>query len=218
MPGDKMRTFGLIPLKSESKRFPGKNFSVLNGKSLIVNTLKKMLGSIDTVFILTDDPERISFILKMHEYKPKEYSEIYTKENIESGIYIVPRSKESCNSFAQTENVVDEFINYIRFFDEDYTIVICQVTSPNWESHVLKYALHKHDYYKYEKTIISVSPDYKPNGCFYIFTKNKFLKYRKIYSPDLYLVLLDWKQCTDIDYEYQLRIAEALDKGDCDEL
>lgn len=218
MPGDKMRTFGLIPLKSESTRFQGKNFSDLNGKPLIVNTLEKILTCLDTVFISTDDPERMSFILKTYNYKPKEYSEIYAKDNIESGIYIILRSSESCRPDSPTEVVVNELIDYLRFFVEDYSIVLCQVTSPNWESHVIKYALHKHEYYKYEKTIISVSPDYKPNGCFYIFNKSKFLKYHKIYSPDLYLVLLDWRQCTDIDYEYQLRIAEALDKGDYDEL
>lgn len=199
---EELTKIGLIPIRSGSKRFPGKNFMSFNNTTLIQNTINKLKeAGVNHIYILSDDIE-----------KPKELFD--SKDN---GITLIKRP----GILSRDESTTDEVINYFLFntpTDGNFTIVLCQVTSPNWGSHILKYALHKHDYYKHEKTLVSVSPDYKPNGCFYIFTKSKFLKYNKIYSPDLYLVILDWKQCTDIDYEYQLRIAEALDKGDYDEL
>ena len=210
-----MRSFGVIPVKSESTRFPEKNFSEFNEKTLIVNTLEKMLKHIDTIFISTDDPDRVRAMLELHGHKPKTASDL--TDNLESGTYVLYRSKDLCKPDTPADDVIFNITEYLNFFFEDYVIVLCQVTSPNWKSHMLKYALYKHEQFKYKKTIVSVSPDYKPNGCFYIFTKSKFLEYQRIYTPDLYLVVLDWKQSTDINYIHQLFIAEALSKGDYDE-
>jgi len=210
-----MRTIGIIPIKSKSTRFPGKNFSDFNGKTLIVNTLEKMLKHIDTVFISTDDPISVTDMLKIYGYTTKEKFDL--TDDIESGIYVLFRDEKLCQPDTPTDDVIHDLIKKLSFFDEDYIIALCQVTSPLWKPHTLRYAIHRHECYKYEKTIISVSPDYKPNGCFYIFTKSKFLKYQQIYAPDLYLVVFDWKQCADIDYAYQLFIAEAIARGDYDD-
>ncbi len=212
-----MRTFGIIPVKKDSTRFPEKNFYELCGKPLIVNTIEKMLKYIDTIFISTDDPDRVKCIVESNGHKTNGDSDINYK--IDPGIYIIKRSKELCKPETPTDDVIYNLIEQLSFFDEDYTIVLCQVTSPNWSSHKLIYALEKHKSYEHKlnKTVISVNPDYKPNGCFYIFTKSKFMKYQYIYTPDLYLVVMDWKESSDIDFMYQLFISEALKKGDYDE-
>lgn len=203
-----MRTFGIIPVKSESIRFPDKNFSDFNGKPLIVNTLEKMIEYIDSIFISTDNPSRVKEILDIHNIR---VNKPILDSKIENGVYIILRSKDLCKPETPTDDVIYDLIKRIDL-KEDYIIVLCQVTSPNLKPYTLKHALEECSSFP-DETIISVSPDYKPNGCFYIFTKYKFLRYQHIYAPNLYLVVLDWEQSADIDYAYQLFIAEAIKEG-----
>ncbi len=215
-----MKTIGIIPVKTQSTRFPGKNFSEFNEKTLLTNTIEKMLHHVDTIIISTDDTDKVKNIIDC--FIPSMQPSIFTEPNgikeLKKGIYILHRNKELCTPETPTDDVIcNIIINKLGFIKEDYTIALCQVTSPNWESRVLGYALERHESFNYEKTIISVSPDYRPNGCFYIFTKNKFMEYQHIYAPDLYLVVLDWKQCADIDYRHDLYIAEAVSKGEYDD-
>lgn len=191
-----LKIYGLIPLKSTSTRFPGKNFSKFCNTTLLDNTIKKLYDNVDYIFISTDIPNLIE---NKHDTK----------------IFIVPRPGEFVTPDSTQDSVVKDFIDQIdRMNNDDYIIILCQVTSPNWSSHRLKYAINKLK--QHNKTIISVSENYHPNGCFYIFTKDMFLEHNSIYNHDdgIYLISIPSHESIDIDYEYQLRIAEAIQRGD----
>jgi len=190
-----MRTIGIIPVRSRSRRFPGKNFSSFNGTTLIENTIAKLRKArIDDIIISTDAIQKV----------------------IGLPVMVMERPKELAQDDSKVEDVILDVIKKIQAPpDEDYIIVLAQVTSPNWSPHSLLYAINKLEDKKVD-SVISVSPDYKPNGCFYIIKKSTFLSSKKIYSPNMYLVMLDWNEATDIDYEYQLYIAETIARGNYD--
>lgn len=204
-----LKTYGLIPVKSQSTRFPDKNFSEFcsptNGlrSNLISNTINKLLKArIDKIFISTDTPEKVN-------------EKIVSPPAAFDNLYILKRPKELATPETTQDEVIHDFISQLSI-EKNYVIILCQVTSPNWYPHRLSYALNKLK--QHRKTIVSVSPDYKPNGCFYIFTKEMFLQHQSIYNHDngIYLVVIPWKESTDIDYPYQLPIAEAINKGNYD--
>jgi CMP-N-acetylneuraminic acid synthetase len=190
-----MEIMGLIPIRSGSKRFLDKNFSNFCGTTLIDYTIKRMISAGITeknITISTDVPDRIK------------------------SRYIVNvkiRPDELAKDDSTADSVVGHFINNYQISD-DYIIVMCQVTSPTWLPHNLTSAINIFD--QVNKPVISVSPNYQPNGAFYIFKKTHYLQHNSIYIHDsgIYLFKLLWKESVDIDYPYQHSIAEAIKKGD----
>lgn len=197
-----MKTIGIIPIRSNSKRFPGKNFSSFNGTTLIENTVNKLVkAKVDEIVISTDAPEKVrETIIAPHD-----------------NLYIYERPKELAQDDSKIEDVILDVIEKMTILpEEDFIIVLSQVTSSNWSPHSLIYAIHKLENKKVD-SVVSVSPDYKPNGCFYVIKKSTFLLHKKLYLPNMYLIDLNWKESTDIDFEYQLCIAESIARGNIDE-
>lgn len=198
-----MRTIAIIPVRSGSKRFPGKNFSLFNDTTLIYNTVNKLVKArVNEIIISTDVPEKVRSILIT---PPAAFNQLYVYE----------RPEELAQDNSKIEDVILDVIEKNQS-DEDYIIVLAQVTSPNWSSHSLIYAINRLEDKKVD-SVVSVSPDFKPNGCFYVIKKSTFLLYKKLYLSNMYLIDLSWKESTDIDFEYQLHIAEAISKGNIDE-
>lgn len=194
-----MKKIAIIPLKSDSKRFPRKNFKLIDGKSLLMNTIDKLYeAGVDMIIISTDIEEEV-----FHMITPT------------ARFIFIYNRPENLMGDAKTEQVVMDIINETETNSlsllKDYTIVLTQVTSPLWKPHRLKFAIEKlkHDGID---SVVSVSPDYSPNGCFYVFNKNTFLKHNKFFTNNTYLVSLPWKESIDIDYEHELSIANALSK------
>lgn len=200
-----MKTIGIIPIRSGSKRFPGKNFSSFNGTTLIKNTVDKLLKArVDEIYISTDVPDKVK-------------ANVVTQPAAFDNLYISERPKELAQDDSKTEDVILDVIESLtENHNDDYIIVLAQVTSPNWKPHSLLYAINKIIDKKVD-SVVSVSPDFKPNGCFYVIKKSTFLLHKKLYLPNMYLVDLTWKESADIDFEYQLYIAEAIARGNYDE-
>lgn len=200
-----MTTIGFIPIRTGSKRFQKKNFSKFLDTTLLQNTVDKLIkAGINKIYISTDDFEAVKDFAVINKFKDK--------------VIIFQRPHELASDETITDLVVNDFIHQIGILYDDtivFTIVLCQVTSPNWSAHRLIYALHRHE--EKNKVVISVSPNYEPNGCFYIFTKEQFEHSYSILNNDLYLVVLNWDESIDIDYSYQLHIAEAIATNSKDE-
>lgn len=189
-----MRTIAIIPVRSNSKRFPRKNFSLFNDTTLIENTIAKLKkAKIDEIIISTDVPEKV----------------------IRYPVMVMKRPSELAQDDSKIEDVILDVVEKIQD-PEDFIIVLAQVTSPNWSPHSLIYAIHKLENKKVD-SVVSVCPDFKPNGCFYVIKKSTFLLHKKLYLPNMYLIDLNWKESTDIDFEHQLYIAEAIARGNIDD-
>ena len=203
-----MKTIGIIPVRKGSNRFPGKNFSAFNETTLIRNTIDKLVRArVDEIYISTDAPEEVK-------------ANVVTPPAAFNKLYILDRPTELAQDDSKIEDVILDVIEKLQYPpEEDYIIVLAQVTSPNWSPHSLIYAIHRLED-KNVDSVISVSPDLKPNGAFYVFKKSTFLIHilihNKIYSPNMYLVQLDWDESADIDFEYQWYIAQTIARGNYD--
>lgn len=203
-----MKKVAMIPLKSDSVRFPDKNFKSINGKPLIINTIDKLNeANIDTIIISTDSAQRTNSILETKNID-------YHTSNV---IYMHDRLHNLMGD-TKTELVVHDITKEIdadkgiHLNNKDYIIVLTQVTSPLWNPSKLKLALYKLDTTDAD-SVISVSPDYMPNGCFYVFRKSTFLQSNKIFTDKSFLITMPWEESVDIDFEHELSISNALTRG-----
>lgn len=108
-----MKKIAILPIRSGSKRFPGKNFYPILGEPLYKIVLQKLLTSkiFDSVIVATDESHKIAAQC----------------EGL--GIEIFQRSPSSSSDNAQTEEVISEIIPYYKFGREDW-ICLFQATNP----------------------------------------------------------------------------------------
>ena len=127
-----MKKIAILPIRSGSKRFPGKNFIPIIGTSLYKIVLKKIIaaGIYDDIVIATDNPKRVS------------------NECADLDIKIFHRSELSSSDFAQSEDVLNEVINYYKI-SKDSWITLFQATNPFLKSKYLiqmNEAINKNSY------------------------------------------------------------------------
>tara|TARA_E500000331_G_scaffold355009_1_gene409467 strand:+ start:145 stop:804 length:660 start_codon:yes stop_codon:yes gene_type:complete len=108
-----MKNIAIIPLRENSKRFPGKNFFTIKDDPLYGLVAKVAIKSkvFDSVFVGVENPEVI------HDY---------CKDN---NISLYKRSKKSAKDNAQTEEILLEFIESKMLKDDDWVTII-QATCP----------------------------------------------------------------------------------------
>jgi len=123
------------------------------------------------------------------------------------------RSPETSGSDASTFEVIREVMQQLSYNEEKYdTICILQPTSPLLQPATLKHALYTY-YSKKYPGLVAVNNHYKPCGSFYILNKDSFVKHENIWMPELAIYVINEKEAIDIDYIYDLRIAEAVHRG-----
>jgi CMP-N-acetylneuraminic acid synthetase len=85
-----MKKIAILPIRSGSKRFPGKNFFPILGVPLYKLVLKKIIAAniFDDIVIATDEPDRV------------------LDECNDLNIKIFHRSESSSSDFAQSEDIL----------------------------------------------------------------------------------------------------------------
>lgn len=108
-----MKKIAILPIRSGSKRFPGKNFFPILGIPLYKLVLKKIIAAniFDDIVIATDEPDRV------------------LDECNDLNIKIFHRSESSSSDFAQSEDILSEVIGYYKF-SKDSWITLFQATNP----------------------------------------------------------------------------------------
>tara|TARA_B100001989_G_scaffold37351_1_gene22417 strand:+ start:28571 stop:29227 length:657 start_codon:yes stop_codon:yes gene_type:complete len=108
-----MKNIAIIPIRENSKRFPGKNFYTIGDDPLfgLVGKLALKSKIFSDVYIAIEDPSKI---------------DDYCNEN---GLKVFVRSASSATDDAQTEDVLLEFVNS-KFVNEKDWITLIQATCP----------------------------------------------------------------------------------------
>lgn len=109
------RILALIPARGGSKRLPGKNTKLINGKPLIAWTIEAAKNSkyIDTVVVSTED----NTIAKI-------------SANCGATIPFI-RPKELATDNASTKSVIEHCLNHLKSAEDNYDVfILLQPTSP----------------------------------------------------------------------------------------
>lgn len=218
----------IIPARGGSKRLPGKNIKLLNGKPLIQWSIEAALQSklFDRIIVSTDAIE--------------------IKDAAERAGAEVPylRSAELSSDTATTDDVVRDVVQWLeKQGTEVSTVTILQPTSPlrTAKNIIDAFALMQE---KQARAIISVCslehpiqycnalpddlsldnfidvanlkrtqdlpPYYRLNGAIYLFQRDYVSHFRNIYSKGTYAYVMSKSQSVDIDEEIDFEFAQLL--------
>ncbi len=192
----------IIPARRESKRLPGKNKVQLSGGlTLWQNTVYIARNAgIKNIAVSTDDHDILDQIA-------------LSNINQEPKILQLMRSPDTAEDDAAMSDVIREVMQQIAHLTLKYdTICLLQPTSPLLQHITLRHAIHEYYSQKYS-CLVAVDRDYNPCGAFYILNRDSFYQHANIWMPGLAVYTVDEKQAIDIDYIWDLRIAEAIING-----
>jgi CMP-N-acetylneuraminic acid synthetase len=191
---------GVIPAKKTSRRFPRKNFMTFQHTTLLAHATRKLREVCDLVVISTDDVEAVREALRDCQDVPARPLEIRE------------RSPDLAQDDTPTEAVVLDVLAHLNIADG--WVVVSQVTSPLWTPEQLRTALKElnqiESRYGDWNHLVSVNPAYQPNGCFYVTTIQTLKHTGTLFGPRTMLFPMGWSDSIDIDYPYQLDIAESV--------
>lgn len=192
----------LVPVKERSVRYPGKNFAKFMDTTLLSHAVKKLniIPHITQIIISTDAGKKVANTLQDD------------RTDVEK-VTILERPPHLCDDITTTDAVVHHVISRQITMDPDEIMVVTQVTSPLWYPSDLINALVDFVNEK-RQTTVTVNPEYQPTGCFYIFRKQAFMMYHRIYAGKVFLWTLPYERSLDIDYPFQLPVAEAVERRD----
>jgi CMP-N-acetylneuraminic acid synthetase len=192
-----MRTIAIVPAKGESTRFPGKNFAPFLDTNLLAHAVEKLLAVCDEVLISSDTPYQA--FRALDKIAPEHRGRVGVAE----------RDPSLAQQETPTEAVVADLLARRDDIKPDDIIVLSQATSPLWRRESLEQAIAWFIANK-PKALIAVTPDLRPCGAFYLFTKEEFLEEKAIYRPGVAIRMIPFAEGVDIDYSYQLHLAEAI--------
>jgi len=221
------RTIALIPARSGSKRFPGKNMHPFNGRPLTDWTLEfaRTCGLFDEIYINTDMDE--------------------VKALVKGGIRYCPRPPELAHDRATLLDVI-RYTCLSEKLDNDDILVLLPVTGPLRTKDEIRAGLDAFSNSGCDRTVVSVniSPypagmlwsmgvdsvmeplfhdsyqttqkqqhqdTYQFNDLFVIDSVEGFLSpERNLFGDEPMAVVIPMERSMPIDYEYQFLLAECL--------
>ena len=199
--------FCLIAARGGSKRLPGKNTMLLNGKPLIAHSIEqaKISGICDLIAVSSDDKKIL--------------------DAATSADWLIQRPPELATDTASSLDVI---LHAIKSADKKYdTIIYLQATSPLRLPEDIKKAVQIFEE-KPVSNLISVfktkelgagsnnlgKDKYDINGSIYIWDIKKFLVDPKIIYHDTKLMEMPALRSVDIDYAHDFKLAEILMAGE----
>lgn len=186
----------IIPCRAGSQRFPHKNTALFQGVPLVVNTINiAWEAELNNILVSTDD---------------KDVMDLCDANNVR----YTSRPAELCGPDAKSEDVVAHAAEYAQYdlslkFD---SICLMQVTSPLLNAGTLKTAVKLYLAQKLD-SLTAVDSRYQPVGAFYITKEPGFTRTKSFYQENGGLYKLPAKQCLDVDYKYQIQIANQVASG-----
>jgi CMP-N-acetylneuraminic acid synthetase len=121
-------------------------------------------------------------------------------------VTVLDRPPEMCQDDTTSEQAVRWVLT--QYPDED-SFVLMQATSPCLKASTLVTAHATFQLNRFA-ALVSVSPAYQPNGCFYFCTTEAFRRYGSWWNLATSLYRMSWEESIDVNYPYELSIASAV--------
>lgn len=214
----------IIPARKGSKRFPGKNKVLLNGKPLFQHSIDYAISEgilPENIWINSDDEE----ILELGSH---------------FGIRAYSRNSRLADDFTPTVNVLEDQLNYfqehrincdavvllqvtnplrpeglvrkaLQVFEQSSTSSLCTFSPLNKKFGTIKDSHFEPKNYSPGQRMQDIEPLYYENGLLYISSSKLILKEKKIIGDDVYPFVVDHVFANvDIDEPNDLLLAEFL--------
>ena len=227
-----MKILAIVPARGGSKRLPGKNIKILNGKPLIQWAIESALGInyITRVMVSTDSQGIADIALKSGAkvpfLRPKsistdtsssseviEHALDYYKEQGEIFDFILLLQPTSP---MRNKKHIEEAIALLRSKGADAVVSVCECEhSPLW-TNTLPENLSMDKFIKDEikHTRSQDLPlSYRLNGAIYLSKVSRFYEEKTLFlSSNIYAYVMDSESSVDIDHELDFLLAETVFK------
>ena len=223
-----MKSLCFIPARGGSKRIPRKNLQLLDSIPLITFTIRaaKKSGIFNKIVLSSDDKEILEIGRNEGlevDVRPIDYGgDLITKDqvlfeymgrnNVEKEFDTVAVLLPTC-PFRNEEHVREAMSLFNIEKQTDVLISVCEYEFPIQFSisEIGKNLFVLDDENSFEATRSQEKEvKYHPNGAIYITTTSSFMKTRSFFKKELTAYKMSALSSYDIDYSYQLEIAEIL--------
>ncbi|CED70242.1 N-acylneuraminate cytidylyltransferase [Aliivibrio wodanis] len=225
-----MKILAIIPARGGSKRLPGKNIKVLNGKPLIQWSIESALGvdNICKVMVSTDCQEIADIALESGAEVPFLRPEALATDTSSSSDVI----KHALDYYRDQGEIFDfilllqptspirnakhnvEAIELLKFKQADAIVSVCESEhSPLWANTLpddLSMDLFIRDEIKNTRSQ-DLPSFYRLNGAIYLAHVERFYKEGSLFlSSNIYAYKMDNESSVDIDHELDFLLAETI--------
>ncbi len=217
---------GVIPARGGSKRLPGKNIRLLNGKALIIYSIEAALSSERLAeHIVSTDDEMIAACARENGgnvpfIRPAELAQD-SSSSIEVLLHALQETEKEMNIDAlvllqptspfRTSKHIDEAISLFESSGADTVISVCHPEEHPYYTWKMKDDHFTPFFSMKEMTCPrhELPESYIVNGGIYI-VKKEYLKQGKIYGQKIVPYVMDRQLSVDIDSEEDFLLAEYL--------
>lgn len=189
----------IIPARSGSKRCPGKNWKLLNGKPLIEYTIDSAIASgvFKTIVVTSDSPEIKNICYEKYDFSAHDHDLIF-----------VDRPKYLSTDICSSEEVIMHAMGEIQ---KHTAIMLLQPTSPFRKIEKIREVANFYINDDFIKDVMTVNiKTEKTNGNIYFFKWDNFWETRKIPYDTMVLYFDSELESIDIDTEFDFYVAELL--------
>ena len=213
------RIVGLVPMRHQSERVPGKNYRDFNGKPLyhwVVETLLNS-GLVDEILIDTDSPhiiedaaqfERVTTIARPEHLlggdTPMNDVLLHDVSQIEADWYLQTHSTNPLLRATTVAAAIDALLGSLDAHDSLFSVTALQ-TRLYWPDG----SAINHDPAVLLRTQ-DLPPVLEENSCLYLFTRETLEQRGNRIGERPLLFEIEAEEATDIDVELDFRVAEAL--------
>lgn len=220
----------LILARGGSKRVPRKNVHKLNGKPLVCYTFEAAIASdcFAEVVISTDDPE-VEALARNYgitiDHRPAELAadtaravevvDEYLKRDPSRNRKHVAMLLPTC-PFRNADDVRAAFDIYFRHKGKLPLMAVTQYDFPPQLALTAgtgdKALMREPEAYVFSTRSQNIQPLYHPNGAIYISSSENFIERHTFFQEEMLTYIMPAERSFDIDYPYQMRIAEIMAK------
>jgi len=225
-----MKVLATIPARGGSKRFPKKNITSLQGKSLIAYTIEAALACkmLDRIVISTED-KSIAKVANEYDVTVINRPTALATDEAKLGpvcqhALLDMESRDGCfyeihvllqpTSPLRTADHINTGLRLFRERDCDSVLAMQpSVVSPYWmrviEDNFVKPFLPNAKYSKAQRKQ-ELPPTYYPNGALYITYRSVLIKKGDVLGSRITPMIMTIEDSVDIDTEFDLHLAETL--------
>jgi CMP-N-acetylneuraminic acid synthetase len=224
------KTLCIIPARGGSKRIPRKNLLPLAGKPLLAYSIEvaKESGVFEEVVVSSDDEDILALADSLgvsSDRRPEQLSgdtvrfvEVIEEYLLRPGVrgeYKHVASMLPTCPFRTVDDVRESYRLFDQKTEDRFLVAVTEYDFPpqlamDLAQDGMTLSMRDPDTYGLTTRSQSLGKAYHPNGAIYLATVDSFLREKTFFSQPLLGYVMPAERSFDIDYPYQLKVAEFM--------